>query len=307
MNRRSFNFLALFSAFTPNLSGCQSTPRNFWGASRQQIMEAEKELVNLERACRGRLGVHVIDTSTGQRFGHRSDERFLMLSSFKLLAAGFVLDRHDRGEDSLDRRIRYTRADLVEWSPVTEKHVGGDGLTLAELCHATITTSDNTAANLMHQSYGGPAALTRFVRRLGDLTTRHDRYEPDLNTSDPNQPSDTTTPRAIAETTGKLVVGDVLSSSSRRLLQDWLLANTTGGKRLRAGFPLGWRIGEKTGTDPSVGANDVGVAWPPDGAPLLVSAYVETTSVSQETRDATIATVAKLAASLMESTTQARS
>jgi len=149
--------------------------------------------------------------------------------------------------------------------------------------------------------------LTRFVRRLGDLTTRHDRYEPDLNTSDPNQPSDTTTPRAIAETTGKLVVGDVLSSSSRRLLQDWLLANTTGGKRLRAGFPLGWRIGEKTGTDPSVGANDVGVAWPPDGAPLLVSAYVETTSVSQETRDATIATVAKLAASLMESTTQARS
>lgn len=292
MNRRSFHRVVLFSAFATSLNGCQLFASKRQGTLPPQT--ATEELAQLEQACRGRLGVYVIDTGTGQRFGHRADERFLMLSSFKLLAAGLVLDRHDRGADTLDRRIHYTKADLVEWSPVTAKHVDGDGMTLAELCHATLTTSDNTATNLIHQSYGGPQALTQFVRRLGDVTTRHDRYEPALNTPDLQQPLDTTTPRAIAETMTKLVVGDALSSTSRRQLQDWLLANTTGGKRLRAGFPPEWRVGDKTGTAPAVGANDIGVAWPPGHAPMAVAVYVETTAASRDIQEETIAGVARL-------------
>lgn len=253
-------------------------------------------LRDIEAAARGRLGVHLIDTATGREQGWRMDERFLMLSSFKLLASALVLDRADRGEESLERRIRYRRQDLVSWSPVTERHVGGEGLSLAQLCEATITTSDNTAANLILASYGGPAALTAYARRLGDRVTQLDRTEPELNRrAASGEPLDTTTPRAMAHTLRALLAGDALSPASRSRLLQWLLANTTGGKRLRAGVPADWRIGEKTGTAGD-DANDIGIAFPPQRAPVIVTAYLAESVTDGATREAALASVGRLLA-----------
>lgn len=253
-------------------------------------------LRDIEATARGRLGVHILDTGTGREHGWRSDERFLMLSSFKLLASALVLDRADRGEESLERRIRYRRQDLVSWSPVTERHVGGTGLSLAQLCEATITTSDNTAANLILASYGGPAALTAYARRLGDRVTRLDRTEPELNVrAASGEPLDTTTPRAMAHTLRALLVGDALSPASRARLLQWLLANTTGGKRLRAGLPVGWQVGEKTGTAGD-DANDIGIAFPPQRAPVIVTAYLAESATDGATREAALARVGRLLA-----------
>ena len=251
-------------------------------------------LRDIEATARGRLGVHIIDTGTGRELGWRSDERFLMLSSFKLIASALVLARADRGEDSLERRIRYRQQDLVRWSPVTEKYVGGDGLSLAQLCEATMTTSDNTAANLILASYGGPAALTAFARQLGDTVTRHDRTEPELNVrSTSGEALDTTSPRAMANTVRKLLLGDALQPSSRNRLMQWLLANTTGGKRLRAGVPASWSVGEKTGTAGN-DANDIGIAFPPMRAPLIVTAYLAESATDSSTRDSALASVGRL-------------
>lgn len=247
----------------------------------------------LEAAARGRLGVFILDTADGATYGHRADERFQTLSSFKILASALVLHRVDRGLETLDRRIPITPADLIPWSPVTERHVGGPGMSLAELCEATITTSDNTAANLIMASYGGPAALTAYLRTLGDSVTRIDRWEPELNQQHPDEPMDTTTPRAMVMNLHKLVLGDALSKASRQLLTEWLMGNTTGGKRLRAGLPESWRVGEKTGTF-QTDANDSGVIWPPNRAPLIVSAYLADSPEDSAARDATIGEVGRL-------------
>lgn len=246
----------------------------------------------------GRLGVFILDTGSGKEYGYRPDECFLMLSSFKLLASALVLHRVDSGKESLARRIIWTKRDLVEWSPVTERHVGGKGLTLAQLCEATITTSDNTAANLILASFGGPAALTSFARQLGDAVTRLDRTEPDLNLPHATEPLDTTSPRAMVRTMQKVVLGDGLSTPSRRLMQQWLVANTTGGRRLKAGLPKDWRIGDKTGTNAS-NANDIGVVWPASGGSFLVAAYLEDSPASSRVKDATIASVGGLLAGLV--------
>jgi beta-lactamase class A len=269
-------------------------PGNVW-ADTGKLGDALREI---EAASRGRLGVHLIDTATGQETGWREDERFLMLSSFKLLASALVLDRVDRGVEKLERRIRYRPQDLVPWSPVTERHVDGEGLSLAQLCEATITSSDNTAANLILASYGGPAALTAYARRLGDAVTRLDRTEPELNRRAASGESlDTTTPRAMAHTLNKLLLGDALKPSSRELLLNWLLANTTGGKRLRAGVPTGWRMGEKTGTAGD-DANDIGIALPPQRAPIIVTAYLAESRTDAATREAALASVGGLLARL---------
>lgn len=250
-------------------------------------------LQEIEAAAHGRLGVYLIDTATGDEFGHRADERFMMLSSFKLLASAVVLSRVDAGADSLQRRITYSKSDLVTYSPVTEKYADGEGMTLAQLCEATLTTSDNTAANLILASYGGPAAVTALARKMGDRVTRLDRIETELNVKQTDVLLDTTSPRAMAQTMQKVVLGDALSAPSRERLQQWLLANTTGGKRLKAGLPPDWRIGDKTGTN-KTDTNDIGMIWPPSRKPWLVTAYLADSKASNEVRENAMAKVGAL-------------
>jgi beta-lactamase class A len=261
--------------------------------------DAEARLAELERVNGGRLGVAVLNLATGKRVGHRADERFLMCSTFKALAAAFVLARVDQKKEQLDRRVIFSKKDLQAWSPASEKHVGGAGMTVAELCDAAVTLSDNTAANILLASFGGPAALTAFARSLGDDVTRLDRTEPGLNDRDkPDDIRDTTTAAAMLETLRKLLLGDALSSASRAQLAAWLITNKTGDTRLRAGLPKTWLIGDKTGTgsDKSGFNNDIGVAWPPDRAPVIVTAYCEMPSISASQRNAAIAEVGRIAA-----------
>ena len=247
----------------------------------------------IEASVGGRLGVAVLDTATGELAGHRLDERFPMCSTFKFLAAALVLARVDAGQERLDRRVVVTRADLLKYAPVTSKHVGGAGMTVAELCEAAITVSDNTAANLLLASAGGPAGVTAFARRIGDDATRLDRTEPTLNEAIPGDPRDTSTPRAMAQTLRKVMLGDALSDAGRAQIVRWMTANTTGGQRLRAGVPSGWRVADKTGTGRLGSTNDVGVLWPPRRAPLVVVAYLTGTQAPSDAREAALADVAR--------------
>lgn len=293
MHRRAFSA----SIACTTLGSTVLLPKNsFANQPHQSFAHA---LQALETRAQGRLGVHVVDTTNGRDYGYRSDERFMMLSSFKLLASALVLARVDRGEESLARRIRFRKQDLVAWSPVTQAHADGDGLSLAQLCEATITTSDNTAANLILASYGGPKALTAYARQLGDAVTRLDRTEPTLNVRNGTEPMDTTSPRAMAQTLQTLLIGPALTPASRQQLRQWLLANTTGEKRLKAGLPAGWTIGDKTGTN-KTDTNDIGILLPPQGAPLLVTAYLAESAASNEVREATLADVARLVAHTLQ-------
>lgn len=252
----------------------------------------------LEAGSGGRLGVGVLDTAGGSMIGHRLDERFPMCSTFKALAAGLVLARVDRKQESLDRRVSYTKSDLVTYSPATEKHVEG-GMTIAELCKAAITLSDNTAGNLLLASFGGPAGLTAFVRSLGDDTTRLDRIETELSQALPGDPRDTTSPRAMAQTLRALTLGDALSATSRAQLIAWLKANTTGGTRLRAGVPSGWVVADKTGTGDNGTANDVAVFWPPQRAPLIVTVYLTGATVARDQQNKIIADIGAAVADVL--------
>lgn len=267
-------------------------------AAAQPGGDAAARLAELERAHGGRLGVAALNLATGGRIGYRADERFLLCSTFKALAAAFVLARVDRKQERLDRRIVFSRKDLVAGvSSVTQRRVGGAGMTVAELCDATVTYSDNTAGNLLLASFGGPAGLTAFLRSLGDEVTRLDRIETELNAyAGPGDPSDTTTPAAMLETLRKLLFGDALSASSRHQLAAWLITNKTGDARLRAGFPAGWLVGDKTGTggNPEGSTNDVAVAWPSDRGPIIVTAYCELPSQNFEQRNPVVAEIGRI-------------
>ncbi len=238
-------------------------------ASRNEIAAAHA-LGSLERNGGGRLGVFVLDTASGRVLAHRADERFLMCSTFKTLAVAQVLGRVDAGRERLDRRIAYGERDLLDYAPVTRAHVGDGSMTVEALCAAAIEASDNTAANLLLATLGGPAGVTRYVRGLGDTVTRLDRPEPDANR--PQGDLDTTTPRAMAGSVRRLLLGDVLRPASRQRIEGWMRTSNRGLARLRAGLPHDWIVGDKAGTGAHE-CNDVAIARRPGRAPVIMAAY----------------------------------
>ncbi|KMO39709.1 beta-lactamase [Methylobacterium tarhaniae] len=257
--------------------------------------DAAARLAQLERRDGGRLGVEVRDTATGRRFGHRADERFPMCSTFKALAAAAVLARADTGKDDLNRRITYGRDAVLSYAPVTAKHVE-TGMTLAELCAAAVVWSDNTAANLMLDTLGGPGGITAFAHAHGDTVTRLDRTEPTLNTAIPGDPRDTTSPAAMVGLLDNVLLGQALTDKSRARLAGWMNESPTGLKRVRAGLPEGWRVADKTGTGDNGTANVVALIHRPDGAPILAAVYLTGSPAEPAARDALHAEVGRLIA-----------
>jgi len=251
------------------------------------------EIARIERGIGGRLGISLHDTHDGFRFAHRGGERFAMCSTFKFLVAAAILLRVDEARERLDRRISIRASDLLDHAPVTEQHVGPQGMTVGELCAAAVCQSDNPAANLLIAALGGLGPFNRFLAVLGDRTTRLDRLEPALNESRPGDPRDTTTPDAMRADLERLLVARLLSAKSRTILTGWLIANTTGDARLRAGLPRDWRVGDKTGTGNHGSNNDIAILWPPARRPILVTSYLTETRAGNAAANAAHAAVAR--------------
>ena len=250
----------------------------------------------LEAQSGGRLGVAVLDLETGEALAHKARQRFPMCSTFKFVLAGCVLARVDQGRENLGRKIPVRASDLVSHAPTVEKHVG-DSMSLADLCEAAITQSDNAATNLILGQIGGPAGFTAFARGLGDPVTRLDRWEPLMSEASPGDVRDTTSPQSMLENMRRLVLGNTLTQASRQQLTDWLVGNQTGDATLRAGLPKGWKVGDKTGAGDHGTRNDVAIAWPPGRKPILVSAYLTGSRLNAAGRDAVLAEVGRIVAS----------
>ncbi|MEU1956223.1 class A beta-lactamase [Nocardia rhamnosiphila] len=253
-----------------------------------------QQFADLEAAHGARLGVFALDTADGRSVAYRDGERFPMASTFKGLACGALLHKHPLSSGFFDRVIQYPRTDLVENSPVTEQHVD-TGMTVAALCEAAITVSDNTAGNQILKLLDGPTGFTAFLRALGDTTSRLDRWETELNTAIPGDERDTTTPAALVADYRALVVGDSLAEPERAQLSAWLVASATGGNRIRAGLPAGWKVGNKTGSPAYGSALDVAVAWPPGRAPLVIAVLTTKSEQDAEPDNALVAAAARAA------------
>lgn len=247
----------------------------------------------LEQNVGGRIGVAALDTETGAAIHHRGDERFAMCSTFKWLLAAAALERLDRQE-----LLQISAGDIMFHSPVVEANLSEGAMSVEALCEAIIVQSDNAGANILLRRLGGPAALTSFLRSSGDQVTRIDRYEPDLAENAPGDPRDTTTPNAMVATMRRFLVGRTLQQDNRDSLIEWFIACQTGLTRLRAGLPVDWRAGDKTGTggEPNNATNDVAIVWPPKRAPILIACYMSHSAVVAAERNAAQAQIARLVA-----------
>ena len=250
-------------------------------------------ILSVEQRTGGRIGVAAVDTGSGKRFDYRSEERFPMCSTFKLLAAAAVLKQVDGRQEKLDRFVSYDAKDILEYAPVTKVHLKDGGMTLGALCAAAIEQSDNTAGNLLLDTIGGPIGVTKFVHSIGDEMTRLDRKEPGLNSAIPGDERDTTTPAAMCADIQRLLLDNVLTKSSRHQLEDWMQHNETGTLMIRAGVPKTWTVGDKTGRCGNGATNDVAIIRPPGRAPIVVAIYSIGSTSSADDHASTLAEIAR--------------
>ncbi len=245
----------------------------------------------VETRLGGRVGIFVHDTGSNEQWAHRADEHFPLSSTFKPFACAAILSRIENGSERLHRVVEFTEGDLVTYSPVTKERVNSVGMSIAELCEATLTMSDNTAGNLILKSLGGPTALTDHMRAIGDDITRLDRWEPDLNEGTPGDRRDTTTPRAAARSLHRLLLGHTLTPSSREQLTIWMENDKVADALLRAALPETWRIADKSGAGGHGARSIIAVMWPPSSAPIVAAMYMAESDASFAERNQAIAEI----------------
>jgi beta-lactamase class A len=272
---RRASLAALIVVALAPIGGCSSNdddttkaPSETSAPSSTRAAISADEFEELESTYDVRLGVYAVDTGTEQEIEYRADERFGHASTFKALLCGIVLQQNS--VDDLDQVITYTRDDLVAWSPITESNVD-TGMSIGELCEAAVSYSDNTATNLLLDEIGGPSGLQDALRENGDDVIRTDRYETEMSEAVPGDTRDTSTPRSIGTSLRTFVLDDALPEDKRAMLTDWLVENTTGAALIRAGVPEDWVVGDKTGDGGYGTRNDIAVAWPPDGDPIVMA------------------------------------
>ncbi len=252
---------------------------------------------SLEARHGGRIGLDA--WSEQGAISWRGRERFVYCSTFKMYLAAATLLRIQAGEESLDRQISVTRADMVNNAPVTEPAIGTT-LSVETLMKAIVEVSDNPAANLLLKALGGLEAMRAFYRGIGDDSTTVDRFEPEMNRLDGDK--DTIQPAQSRINLYRLFEDSVtpLSVASREKLLGWMFTSPTGTARIKAGVPAGWRVAHKTGTGGYGPTNDIGLLYPPTGTPITLAIYYHGVRASSDSEnEAVIADATRLTLSAL--------
>lgn len=246
-----------------------------------------KEIKAVEKKLNASIGVAVYDTKSDMITEYNGDERFPLMSTFKTLAAANVLYKVDQGALSLDKNITIHKNDILSYAPVTKESIG-TVMTLKEVTSAAMLMSDNTAANIMLNNLGGPKGLTKFLREIGDTTTRVDRMEPELNEALKGDKRDTTTPKAIVKTLDELLYGSILSNTSRVQLKKWMMDNKVADNLLRSVLPKGYLIADRSGAGGYGSRGITAVVWSKENMPIIISIYLKQTDATFDDRNKAI-------------------
>lgn len=260
-----------------------------------RYMSAIDKLKALESSTEGRIGIFAMSTANDRTIEYRADEIFPTGCTSKVIGVSAVLKKSMSDPSLLLTNMKYSEEELDEWCPVTKEHVSS-GMTIQDLCGASISLSDNTAMNLLLKIIGGVQGMNDFARSIGDVSFRQDNGWPaEAFSGGTDNVKDSSTPKSMVESLRKLTLGEVLDKPQKDLLIAWLINTQTGKQRIKSAVPNGWTVGHKTGSGGAYGTtNDLAIIWPPGCAPILMGVYYTTPNEHAERREDIVAGAAKI-------------
>src|SRR5579872_2198976 len=263
------------SAFVASLIGVPLVAAAATATTAATAEDPHAALAALERRTGATIGLMAIEVESTDSVAYRASQRFPMASTVKVPVVMAILDRVDRGLETLDERVSFSASDLVRsYSTIADRYPHGGEMTLREVCALTIAQSDNTGVDLLFKRVGGPAGVRRYLESIGMGAIHVDRLERQLpHLGSLTDTRDSATPQAMASLMRKIALQSPLSGASTRTLVGWMKQTKTGDDRIRAAVPRIWTVADKTGSYANA-ANDVGLVFRPDEPPVAIAIFV---------------------------------
>jgi beta-lactamase class A len=259
-----------------------------------------QRIEQISRAAQGRVGVSATVLETGESVSLNGNQRFPMLSVYKLPIAMAVLAQVDQGNLSLDQKIQIEASDIVQGSQILDENSQGTEYSLVELLKYMVSDSDNTACDVLLKLLGEPKIVTEYLQSLGINNINVANTEKELEQDSSLQYRNDATPDAAVILLRALHEGQGLSESSQALLLRLMTETSTGLNRIKGLLPNGTVVAHKTGTSATVNGvtaatNDVGLVTLPSGQHLAIAVFVSDSQATDVIREEVIAKVARAA------------
>jgi beta-lactamase class A len=269
-------------------------------ANPDRTEELRDRIEQISRAAQGQVGVSATVLETGESVSLNGNQRFPMLSVYKLPIAMAVLAQVDQGNLSLDQKIQIEASDIVQGSQILDENSQGTEYSLVELLKYMVSDSDNTACDVLLKLLDEPKIVTEYLQSLGINSINVANTEKELGQDSSLQYRNDATPDAAVILLRALHEGQGLSESSQALLLRLMTETSTGLNRIKGLLPNGTVVAHKTGTSATVNGvtaatNDVGLVTLPNGQHLAIAVFVSDSKATDATREEVIAKVAKAA------------
>jgi len=252
----------------------------------------------------GNLGVSALHIETGESISFNGNKKFPMQSVYKFPIAMVMLHEIDAGNFSLEDTVAISKSEYIPkagHSPIRDKYPNGASLTIKEILEYNVSKSDGTACDVLLRLSGGTNKVQKNIHDLGVENIAISTTEMVQVANDTIQYQNCTTPEAMNKLLEIFHNGIYLSKSSQYLLLKYMsISNQWFDRRIKGLLPLGTELAHKTGTARTYdgltrATNDVGIITLPDGTHLAISIFISDSYDSQEKREMTIASAARVA------------
>lgn len=233
-----------------------------------------------------------------------NDNRYPMMSVFKLHQALAVADYYQKKGQSFDTPIYIHKTDLKPdtYSPLRDKYPNGEiSLSVKELLQYTLHLSDNNACDILFDHTGGTAYADKFIRSLGLQHFSIVAIEDEMHKSESACYQNWSTPLETAKLIELLLTRKLFDDDYQQFIKQTMISCQTGKDRL----PLPLKetkaiIGHKTGTGDRnsngqlIGTNDVGFVRLPDGQRYTIAVLIKDSEESEQATSGIIADISRL-------------
>ncbi len=210
-------------------------------------------------------GTFILDLDTGDFASVNGSKVFPTASIIKQPILIAFLQDVEAGKISLNETLTMTNDVIVGGSGYMQDAPVGSKYSATEVITNMITTSDNTATNMVIKRMGGIDVVNRRFQSWGLTKTRIRNWLPDLSGTN------TTTPQELIKIMGMLEQGELLSTQKSTAIN--IMQRVKNNKLLPQGLGTGARIAHKTG-DIGFLLGDSGIVYMPNGKRYLIAVLV---------------------------------
>ena len=272
----------------------------------QSIDSLRQHIKQITASTNAVVGVSIVGNNGKDTIAVNAERHFPMQSVFKFHIALTMLSEIDKGNFSIDQKIKIQKKDLVPeiYSPIREKYPKGTTLTIAEILKYMVSQSDNIGCDVLLRLLGGPQVVENYFLNNNFKEISIKINEEVMQNNWDLQFQNWTTPKAANQVLASFYSNSqkLLSQKSHDFIWKIMRETSTGLDQLKGKLPEGTVVAHKTGwsgrnktTGITAAVNDVGVVFLPTGQHFFISVFI-TDSKEDKTTDAKIiAAIAKAA------------